>query len=379
MRRRNSRVVMNLPVEMIIGGRSLMAISQDVSPWGMFVRLDPPLGVGTKVDLAIRTDDDQRLLTGATVVHVLGMVAAKALGRQPGIGLVFCENEREPGGYHQFVAGILRLLENRQGTAARADLRIVVADGSTRLLERMSTMLGNAGFAVRTATNGMEALAACMTDPPDVVLAARDLPVIDGFRLLSEMGQRAELAGVPVMIMSDEGSDLARLQAFQLGAMDFIPKPFTSLEIILRARRLVRITKHETERVQMRGVLTHMGLPPLLTMLDHEKKTGVLTVTRGEQIAWITFREGRVVRVRSSEVEGYSRSVLMRVLDWSDGFFELSAGAPDVAEPDLDETVTHLLLEHARISDEVRRSKSPVPQVVMTSTPPTGTRVGRTI
>jgi DNA-binding response OmpR family regulator len=355
MRRRNSRVVMSLPVELTIAGRPLRAISQDESPWGMFVRLNPPLAVGTQVELSIAGSDGQRLTTAATVVHMIGDIAAKALGRQPGIGLVFREPDRAPESYHSFVAGVLRLLEGHSQTPRAAGLRIVVADGSTRLLERMSTALGNAGFSVATVTNGMEALAACLSKTPDVVLAGREMPVVDGMQLLAELGQHEDLAAIPVIIMSDENSDLVRLQAFQLGAMDFVSKPFTALEMILRARRLVRMRREGGGIVIMRGQLTaDLGLPALLQMLEHEKKTGVLRVTRNELAAWITVEDGRVTRVRSSEMEGESREVLMNVLDWNDGFFELSAGKPD-EQSDLDESVTQLLLEHARLRDEARR------------------------
>ncbi len=88
-----------------------------------------------------------------------------------------------------------------------------------------------------TATNGMEAIGACLSRAPDVVLVEREMPVVDGLHVLQEMGRHPTLASVPVMMMGTDATDLVRLQAFQLGAMDFIPKPFTVLEVILRARR----------------------------------------------------------------------------------------------------------------------------------------------
>ena len=61
------------------------------------------------------------------------------------------------------------------------------------------------------------------------------------------------------------------------------------------------------------------------------------------------------MRVRGSDVRGDSRATLMRVLDWTDGYFELSVGAAE-GPRELDSTVTHLLLEHARIRDEAARA-----------------------
>jgi DNA-binding response OmpR family regulator len=345
---------MSVPVELVVGETRLGAVSQDVSVSGMFVRLASPLPVGTEVAVTISLDD-QQLTTDATVVHVLGDLEGRALGRRPGIGLVF-----HPAGAldelsSAFRATLSRLIASHPQQAVNEDIRIVVADGSTRLLERMSTALGNAGFSVATASNGMEALSACLRRVPDAVLADRDLPVVDGLALLEEMGRYPELAAVPVMLMGDDSGDLARLAAFQHGAMDFIPKPFTALEVILRTRRLVRAARQETERVMLRGVLTDLGLPSLLTMLEQDRKSGNLMLTRNEIIAWIAFSQGRIIRARSSEPTRDARSVLMSVLDWSDGYFELSTGAP-VDSAEIDESVTHILMEHARRRDEAARS-----------------------
>ncbi len=341
-----------MPVELAVQGTVLRAMSQDISASGMFVRLSPPLAVGTEVDLAV-TLHDHRLTTGATVVHALDEVDGRALGRRPGIGLCFHAAGTLDDASHMFRTAMAELIRDHPQHPTLEQSRIVVADGSTKLLERLSTALGNAGFSVAIASNGMEALSACLRSAPDAVLAARDLPVVDGLALLEEMGKYPELAAVPVILMGEDAGDLSRLTALQHGAADFIPKPFTALEVILRARRLVRAARQETERVMLRGVLTELGLPSLLTMLEHDRKSGNLMLTRNEIIAWIAFSQGRIVRARSTE-PAEPRAVLMNVLDWTDGYFELSAGTPEA--PEIDESVTHLLLEHARRRDEAGRA-----------------------
>ncbi len=368
VRRRIDRVAMNLPVELIVlersetgsgeargvAGRRLRAVSQDISPYGMFVRLSSPLPVGTAVQLVI-SPNGERLITAGKVSHALGEVEARTLGRFPGVGIAFRPPVRPAD--QQFVAAVTRLLEHHAQHRPPAEIRIVVADAETRILERLSTALGTAGFSVATATNGMEAIGACLSRAPDVVLVERDMPVVDGLHVLAEMGRHSELASVPVMMMSADATDLIRLQAFQLGAADFIPKPFTVLEVILRARRWARASRRDPERIVLRGALAELGLPSLLTMFEQERKSGQLALTRDQLVAWIDFVDGRIVRARSTEIAADSRTVLMNALDWQAGYFELSAGTPTVPAPDLDPsiTVTHLLLEHARRRDERAR------------------------
>ncbi|MGE5180721.1 MAG: response regulator [Acidobacteriota bacterium] len=349
MRRRNDRVVMNLPVELIVGGKKLRAVSQDISAYGMFVRLSPPLDKDVIVQVVISPNGQRHVMTGV-VTHALGEVEARTLGRFPGIGIMFRDPVRPSD--DAFVGAISRLLEKAPHTRPSPDLRILVADPETRILERLSTALGTGGFQVATATNGMEAIGAALTRAPDVALIERDMPVVDGLHVLQEMGRHADLASVPVMMMSANATDLARLQAFQLGAADFIPKPFTVLEVILRARRWARVHTHDPERVVLRGTLAETGLPSLLQLFESEKKTGQLVVTRDQIVAWVDFVDGRIVRARSSDTEGDSHDVIMSVLDWRHGYFELSSGRPAAGKVELDVTVTHLLLEHARVRDE---------------------------
>ncbi|HEX5063192.1 MAG TPA: DUF4388 domain-containing protein [Kofleriaceae bacterium] len=355
MRRRNDRVVMNLPVEVITSGKKVRAVSQDLSPMGMFIRLSPPLPPGTVIQIVISPNGHRQVITGQ-VTHALNDIEARTLGRFPGNGVMFREAMRPSE--QAFLDAVSRLLESHAAARPHADLRILVADPQTRILERLSTALGSAGFLVATATNGIEAIGACLSKTPDVALIERDMPVVDGLHVLQEMGRHGPLASVPVMMMSANATDLARLQAFQLGAADFIPKPFTVLEVILRARRWARVSQHDTERVVLRGTLAEINLPTLLQMFEQEKKTGQLSVTSDQLVAWIDFASGQIVRARSSEVHGSARDIVLKVLDWKHGFFELTAGAPTPGTVEIDATVTHLLLEHARLHDEAAREGS---------------------
>ncbi|MCX5746928.1 MAG: response regulator [Proteobacteria bacterium] len=348
MRRRNNRVTMSLPVELITDGKKLRAVTQDLSPLGMFVRLSPPLPVGTVLQLVMSPNGQRRVTTGQ-VTHSLTEVEAKTLGRFPGVGVVFRDPVRPSD--ELFADAVNRLLESHHAAQPAHDIRIVVADPETRILERLSTALGTAGFFVATATNGMEAIGACLTRTPDVVLVERDMPVVDGLHVLQEMGRHTELASVPVMMMSSDSTDLARLQAFQLGAADYIPKPFTVLEIILRARRWALASQRDTSRVILRGTLAELGLPALLTIFEQERKSGQLALTHNEHLAWIEFADGKIVRAKSTELEGDSKATMLRLLDWREGYFELSAGSPDGAKPEL----TGSIMEHAQLRDEAGR------------------------
>ena len=156
---------MNLPVELITDGKRVRAVSQDLSPYGMFVRLSPPLPVGTVVQLVL-SPNGQRLVVTGKVTHALTKIEARTLDRFPGIGVAFRDPVRPAD--QQFTQAIARMLDRHAAHQPPADLRIVVADSETRVLERLSTALGTAGFSVATATNGMEAIGACLSRTPEI-------------------------------------------------------------------------------------------------------------------------------------------------------------------------------------------------------------------
>jgi CheY-like chemotaxis protein len=234
---------------------------------------------------------------------------------------------------------------------------VVVADGEPRLLERMSMALDRAGFDVVTCTTGVEAYSACLKAAPSVVVADLHLPVVDGMRLLQTMGARPELAGVPVLMMSEDAGDLRRLRAYQLGAMDFLPKPFFVVELCIRVRRLAAQYMQQSRRVVLRGELNKIGFSTLLSLFGHDRKSGILSVTGGEDVAWISLAEGRVVKASALGSGAGSLETLMRVLSWQDGYFEFTTCDVKI-DDEIGMGTTQLLLEHARLQDERNRRPS---------------------
>lgn len=347
VRRRADRYTLDLPVELFASGQRRWVALQDLSRSGMFLQTLEPLEVGSKVHVAI-APDGRRHVTTARVTHVLDAENAAALGRHPGMGIEF----RQPTDTsdHLFMLAIERIIRDKRATAPEPGAHIVIGDPDTRLLERMSTALTEAGFSVSTATTGMAVLAACLCRTPDVVLLDRSMPVLDGLRVLEAMTHDPRLSAIPVIVTSAVAADIG--PAFDRGAMDFIAKPLVTNEVIVRARRLASANPRANDRVILRGTLADIALPALLTMFEMERKTGRLTLT-GEHVAWLDIEDGRIVSAGSSR-DTDADTILMSVLDWTTGNFELSS----IAGPhnaDLSVSIRHLLLDHACRTDETSR------------------------
>jgi CheY-like chemotaxis protein len=341
--RQSERYALALNVMVYASHQWRHARMQDISRTGMFIAT-PAIPVGTPIVVAFDVNGT-RVASPARVTHCLSTEDAAALCRTPGVGLAF----REPVD-DEFSAAVEGLLRRGRTTQPR-EFHIVVADGELRVLERLSTALGGAGFSVATATNALELFGACLRQKPDLVLIDRATPMVDGFQLIERLATDDRLSSVPVVVTTTDPSDIEL--AFQRGAADVIMKPFTLVEAIARVRRVAETPKRD-ERVLLSGSIGDLGLASVLTMMELEKKTGRLLASNGNA-AWIDIVEGRVVDAGWSLGLAPPRTVVMALLDWQQGSFKLVATPPHSRETDLAMPITHLILEQARLRDEAAR------------------------
>src|SRR5262249_14227382 len=152
----------------------------------------------------------------------------------------------------------------------------------------------------RIAHDGIEALALCIKQPPDVILCDVQMPRMDGWQFLRVIRARAGLEKVPFLFLTTLGSEADRLKGYRLGVDGYIPKPYGPAEVVARADRAIaraeRSGSSEPESSILRGDLEQVGLGSLLSFLDLEKKTGVVRIA-GREEARVYLRGGSVMRV----------------------------------------------------------------------------------
>jgi CheY-like chemotaxis protein len=109
---------------------------------------------------------------------------------------------------------------------------IMVVEDHVALLRDMSFILEIAGFVVVSASDGAEALALMKRQTPDLVLSDIDMPNLNGYELLRQMRTDKKLAAVPCILMSGNDDYDHLMTALELGAADYLPKPFDAYELI---------------------------------------------------------------------------------------------------------------------------------------------------
>ena len=118
--------------------------------------------------------------------------------------------------------------------------RILVVDDEEDILNLLSYNLKKAGFDVLTAEDGPEALELAVKELPGLILLDIMLPNMEGTEVLKRLKANPSTAGVPVIMLTAKGEEIDRIVGFELGADDYITKPFSPRELILRVRAIFK-------------------------------------------------------------------------------------------------------------------------------------------
>jgi DNA-binding response OmpR family regulator len=115
--------------------------------------------------------------------------------------------------------------------------RILIVEDEEGMLDGLAHNFRYEGYDVLTAKNGQEGLRMALKQKPDAVLLDIMLPEKDGFTVLKELRQRHK--EIPVLVMTARNFEADVLKGFDLGADDYVTKPFSIKEVMARVKRLV--------------------------------------------------------------------------------------------------------------------------------------------
>jgi DNA-binding response OmpR family regulator len=125
--------------------------------------------------------------------------------------------------------------------------KVLIVDDDDEVARTLQSMVERHGFAAARAENGAVALSKLQTERPDVILLDIVMPVMDGFQLLSVLRKMPEAQAIPVIILSVRSDDATVSAAWQGGATLYLPKPFSSRELITVLRRVVAVAEELQE------------------------------------------------------------------------------------------------------------------------------------
>jgi two-component system phosphate regulon response regulator PhoB len=181
----------------------------------------------------------------------------------------------------------------RMVTKACVTPKILVVDDEPDAVELIEFNLKGAGFDVVTATDGNDALKKARTFSPDLLILDLMLPEVDGLEVCKVLRRDSATASLPIIMLTAKAAEIDRVLGLELGADDYITKPFSPRELVLRVKNLLRRGQRDTkaaERITV-GEL-NIDIPRHLVSVAGRKVD--LTVTEFKLLSLLAQRRGRV-------------------------------------------------------------------------------------
>jgi DNA-binding response OmpR family regulator len=118
--------------------------------------------------------------------------------------------------------------------------RVVIVEDDRDIADLVAHYLGRAGFATEVVATGRGALEIIRERPPDLVILDRMLPQVDGLEICRILRADRSTSAVPIIILTARGDESDRIVGLEIGADDYMAKPFSPNELVARARALLR-------------------------------------------------------------------------------------------------------------------------------------------
>src|SRR5712691_11556565 len=192
---------------------------------------------------------------------------------------------------------------------------ILIVEDEKDLVDLMQFNLRQAGFETVSARDGEEALALARNRTPDLVLLDLMLPGVPGTEVCRQLQSSPRTKNVPVIMVTARGEEVDRVVGFELGADDFVTKPFSVRELVLRARAVLRRAEpaEPPASLQIRELVIDSNAHRVLV----DSREVVVTALEFRLLWTLATRQGRVQTRETllNDVWGLHLNVETRTVD----------------------------------------------------------------
>jgi DNA-binding response OmpR family regulator len=200
--------------------------------------------------------------------------------------------------------------------------RILIVEDDPDIAELVARYLDKAGFSTERATSGREALQTISAKPPDLVILDLMLPHVDGLEVCRLVRASDATAAVPIIMLTARAEESERIVGLELGADDYLAKPFSPNELVARVRALLRRAQRGTGPAAPGKASKPLAYGPIALDADrHVVSSGgrdvMLTAKEFLLLEYLLQHRGRVLSrdVLLTDVWGYRYTGGTRTVD----------------------------------------------------------------
>ena len=179
--------------------------------------------------------------------------------------------------------------------------KILIIEDDHDIVEMIEYNLSSAGYDVKSASDGQAGLKSVKRDRPDLIILDIMLPGLDGFEICQMLRSDGDTAQIPIIILSAKSQETDKVVGLELGADDYMTKPFSPRELVARVKAILR----RSERSVSGGIVERGGL-----VLDNARRKVtvageevILTATEFNMLEYLARRAG-VVLSRGAILDG---------------------------------------------------------------------------
>jgi DNA-binding response OmpR family regulator len=191
--------------------------------------------------------------------------------------------------------------------------KILVVDDETRLVDVLKAYLERDGYKVVTAYDGKQALAVARREKPDLVLLDLMLPEIDGLEVCRTLRRESE---IPVIMLTARSEETDKLIGLELGADDYVTKPFSPREVVARVRAVLRRVQATQASGEASLTIGDLMIDQARHLVQRGDEAISITPTEFDLLWALASNQGRVLsrlqlmeKALGESYEGYERTI----------------------------------------------------------------------
>jgi DNA-binding response OmpR family regulator len=197
--------------------------------------------------------------------------------------------------------------------------RVLVVEDDPDIAQLVARYLEKSGFSVELLANGRDALAALAARPPDVLVLDLMLPQVDGLEICRVVRGNDATAGIPIIMLTARAEESDRIVGLEIGADDYLAKPFSPNELVARVRALLRRAQRSAPVAAADGPVQYGAIaidPERHTITDNGTPV-TLTAKEFMLLEYLLQHRGRVLSrdVLLTDVWGYRYTGGTRTVD----------------------------------------------------------------
>jgi two-component system OmpR family response regulator len=194
-----------------------------------------------------------------------------------------------------------------------AQRTILVIDDDTRLRDLLAEYLDSRGYAVRTADGGEAGLEVVRSETVDLIVLDVMMPGMDGFEVLKAL---RHFSAIPVIMLTARGDEMDRIVGLEIGADDYMPKPFNPRELLARMQAVLRRTTSEAPQAGAKLSVGPLSIDVDRRSVTLDEQPIEMTTTEFELLKTLVANSGRVIPrerlmelARGEDFAAFDRSV----------------------------------------------------------------------